>query len=96
MVVLEALAHALPVVVSNARYCGIAQWLTHGTHALVLQDPRSAEELAAAVRRLQDDEDLCRHLADRGRALASQHSWQAVAEGQARVYGRAAAPVAGG
>ncbi len=42
MVVLEAMAHGLPVVVSAGRYCGIAELLSHGVNALVLQDPRDA------------------------------------------------------
>ena len=52
---LEALAHGLPVVVSAARYCGIAALLTHELDALILENPRDATALAQALQRLLFD-----------------------------------------
>ena len=52
MVVLEALAHGLPVLVSQARYCGISSELTDGVDAVLLQDPHNANELSGALQRL--------------------------------------------
>ncbi|MGQ0708568.1 MAG: glycosyltransferase family 4 protein [Rhodoferax sp.] len=52
MVVLEAISHGLPVVVSAAQYCGISAELQPGKAVQVLEDPRDANALAAAVRAL--------------------------------------------
>ena len=52
MVVLEALSHGLPVVVSSSAYCGIAADLQHGLNAFILTDPKSATEIKAAVENL--------------------------------------------
>ena len=40
MVVLEAMAYGLPVVVSSAAYCGISGLLSHGVNALLVHEPR--------------------------------------------------------
>lgn len=49
MVVLEAMSHGLPVVVSSSEYCGIAADLQHGLNAFILADPKDAMALKAAV-----------------------------------------------
>jgi glycosyltransferase involved in cell wall biosynthesis len=50
MVVLEAMAHGLPVVVSNEVHCGIAGLLTHGDNALLLNNPRDATVVCFKIR----------------------------------------------
>ena len=52
MVVLEAMAHGLPVVVSPSHYCGIAADLQHGLNAFMLLDPKSDAEIKEAVEEL--------------------------------------------
>lgn len=52
MVVLEAMAHGLPVVVSSSHYCGIAADLQHGLNAFMLLDPKSDAEIKEAVQEL--------------------------------------------
>jgi UDP-glucose:(heptosyl)LPS alpha-1,3-glucosyltransferase len=52
MAVLEAMACGLPVIVS--REAGVAESLEHGKTALLLDNPRNPEEIAAAVIRLSD------------------------------------------
>lgn len=80
MVVLEAMAHGLPVIVSSAPYCGIAAELTHEQQALVLQDPRDAQALAGLLKRLLASPPLQEQLRAAGRHFAGERSWQAVAE----------------
>ncbi|GAB3474953.1 glycosyltransferase family 4 protein [Polaromonas eurypsychrophila] len=86
MVVLEAMAHGLPVVVSSAAYCGISSLLSHGVNALLLDDPRSAQALDAALRLLSGDEDLRRELGGQGRLFASCYRWEDIARQQEAVY----------
>jgi UDP-glucose:(heptosyl)LPS alpha-1,3-glucosyltransferase len=57
MVVLEAMSHGLPVIVSQSAYCGISSELTHGANAWLLQDPHDAHALADAVRRIHESPD---------------------------------------
>jgi UDP-glucose:(heptosyl)LPS alpha-1,3-glucosyltransferase len=86
MVVLEAMAHGLPVVVSGPQYCGAASLLHHGFDALVLDDPRDAAGLAASISRLVDDAALVAALSAAARQLAAAHSWHSVAQHYARLY----------
>lgn len=91
MVVLEALAHALPVVVSPAPWCGLAAELSHGVHAWVLPHPEDAAALAQGVRHLRSDPALHQRLVQAGLDLATQNLWSARARGLQAVYARALA-----
>jgi UDP-glucose:(heptosyl)LPS alpha-1,3-glucosyltransferase len=86
MVVLEAMSHGLPVIVSQPAYCGISAELTHGVNALLLQDPLDARALAQAVRQLQDSPDLHQRLVQSGVEFASQRTWSSVANRHERLY----------
>jgi hypothetical protein len=52
MVVLEAIAHGLPLVVSGAPYSGIAQDQTDSVNALILIEPKNAKALSSIIGRL--------------------------------------------
>lgn len=88
MVVLEAMAHGLPVVVSGAAYCGIAALLTSGVNALLLDDPRDPQALAAALGRVLTDDALAGTLREHGLQLAGQHAWAQIAMQQEAIYRR--------
>jgi UDP-glucose:(heptosyl)LPS alpha-1,3-glucosyltransferase len=86
MVVLEAMAEALPVVVSGPDHCGIAAHLCHRHDAMLLKQPTDVEELARAIQTLLGDAELRQHLAVAGLRIANQHLWSQVAEQQASIY----------
>ena len=86
MVVLEAMAHGLPVVVSDERYCGIAGLLTHGVNALILSSPLNARELADSLDAVVSDQALRDRLADGARQFAAGLSWAAIAKQQEALY----------
>ncbi len=86
MVVLEAMAQGLPVVVSGPAQCGIAADLTHGDNAWLLDDPQSATEIAAAVQRVLDDGALAEALSTQATRFAQAHSWTEAAARQEQVY----------
>ncbi|MDW5441559.1 glycosyltransferase family 4 protein [Polaromonas sp. SM01] len=86
MVVLEAMAHGLPVVVSSARYCGISGLLSHGRNALILDDPRNAAFLADALHQVVHDTALQQRLGVLARTFASRYQWQDIARQQEAVY----------
>lgn len=86
MVVLEAMAHGLPVVVSAERYCGIAGLLAHEQQALLLADPLDARELALALARFVQDQALVGRLSSAALAFAQQHQWATLALEQEAIY----------
>jgi glycosyltransferase involved in cell wall biosynthesis len=79
MVVLEAMAYGLPVVVSSTPYCGISAELKHNEQALILNDPRNAQVLGEEITRLMSTPQLILQLKTNGQLFASKRSWQAVA-----------------
>jgi glycosyltransferase involved in cell wall biosynthesis len=86
MVVLEALSHGLPVVVSSATYCGIAALLTHEDNALVVENPRDGAALAQCLFRLSDEPALRERLSLEGRAFAGLYQWGDKAREQEAIY----------
>ncbi len=93
MVVLEAMAHGLPVVVSSAKYCGIAGFLSSGVNARILEDPRDAASLAASLLNVLNDKSLRNTMGHAGRAFASEFGWDDIAARQEQIY-KAVAQVA--
>ena len=92
MVVLEAMANGLPVVVSGPAYCGISALLDDGRNALLIADPRDAGELAAGIGRVLGDQELAGRLSSEGRRFAEGHSWDAAARKYEALYALAKPP----
>ncbi len=78
MVVLEAMSHGVPVIVSAAEFCGISAELNDGENALILNDPRSPSELRLAIDRVFDDVVLGDSLSARGIDFAREREWSEV------------------
>jgi len=90
MVVLEALSHGLPVVVSGTPYCGIAADLVDGQEALLLADPRDARALASGLRRVLEDAALAAQLREHALTFARRHLWSEIGLQQEAIYQRLA------
>jgi UDP-glucose:(heptosyl)LPS alpha-1,3-glucosyltransferase len=86
MVVLEAMAHGLPVVVSGAKYCGISQLLVDGENALILQNPLNSHQISAAIFRLIAKAALSVKLSHSGSVFANKYINSVVSEQQASIY----------
>jgi Glycosyltransferase len=70
--VVEACAFGLPVVATDVG--GISHLLTHGENGLLVADG-GVDEMAVAVERLLDDEELTAKLSKNGRRLAERSDW---------------------
>jgi UDP-glucose:(heptosyl)LPS alpha-1,3-glucosyltransferase len=81
MVVLEAMASGLPVIVS--REAGAAELIQHGENGLILD---RIDELPHLMKQLQNDPALAAKLASRGRETALAHSWDEVARETMSIY----------
>jgi UDP-glucose:(heptosyl)LPS alpha-1,3-glucosyltransferase len=86
MVVLEAMAHGLPVVVSGPRYCGISGLLGQGVNALLLDDPRDAAELTRVLQDLLAQAALRETLSGGAVAFAAHYQWREIALQQEALY----------
>jgi glycosyltransferase involved in cell wall biosynthesis len=82
--VLEAMACGAPVLTSNL---SSLPEITGGDAVLV--DPRNAEEVAAGLRRLLEDEELGRRLSQAGPRQAARFTWEETARRTAAVLRRA-------
>jgi len=86
MVVLEAMAHGLPVLVSSERHCGIAGLLSHEVNALILENPRDSKELANALHRVLQEPALYQRLRAEALVFANLHQWPVIAMQQEAIY----------
>ncbi len=86
MVVLEAMAHGLPVVVSDERHCGISALLTNGVNALILDDPKDIKKLSRVLGLLLQDALMRQRLGVAAVAFAHLHQWPAIARQQEEIY----------
>jgi UDP-glucose:(heptosyl)LPS alpha-1,3-glucosyltransferase len=85
MVVLEAMSHAVPAIVSAERYCGISSELTHLQNAWVLQDPLDASALEKAIEKSLESNSH-EAMSQQAIAWAGTQDWQHLALTQEAVY----------
>ncbi|MFH0994707.1 MAG: glycosyltransferase family 4 protein [Pseudomonadota bacterium] len=83
LVVLEAMAAGLPVVISSN--VGAADLVTHGHSGFILPENPSARDMAASLIRLMDPE-LRRSMGEAARRVAENHDWDKVANNMAQIY----------
>jgi UDP-glucose:(heptosyl)LPS alpha-1,3-glucosyltransferase len=86
MVVLEAMAHGLPAIVSSEKYCGISAGLEHQKNALILNNPENAAELAKLIEQVLTDNALRTRLTENGLRFSEKHKWSALAKKQNDLY----------
>ena len=85
MVVLEAMSHAVPAVVSSEQFCGISAELTHMQNAWILQDPQDAKALEKAIEKSLESHTR-ETLSHKAIAWADTQDWQHLAHQQETLY----------
>lgn len=81
---LEAMAAGVATVMSSSQYNGSAE-LIKNEEALILSDPQDPQEIAAALMRLTDSR-FRKELAEKGRRLVSQLTWEQTATDTLAAY----------
>ncbi len=85
LVVIEAMASGLPIVVSGT--AGAAEDIIEdGKTSLLLSNPQNPEELAAKIQILREDESLRKALGSAARKRVESYTWEASAERVLEVY----------
>jgi len=83
LVVLEAMAAGLPVVISSN--VGAADLVTHGGSGFILAENPSARDMTASLIRLMNPEQR-RSMGKAARRIAENHDWDKVADKMAGIY----------
>ena len=85
MVVLEAMSHAVPAIVSSEQYCGISAELTHLNNAWILQDPLDAKALKKAIESSLES-NTHEAMSQQAIAWAGTQDWHHLALAQEALY----------
>lgn len=86
MVPLEAMAYQLPVIMSDANWCGFANYACHEKNALLLKNPHDTKELSAAISQVMNNTELQLQLKHQGYELATEFSWENIAKQVEAIY----------
>jgi UDP-glucose:(heptosyl)LPS alpha-1,3-glucosyltransferase len=86
LVVLEAMAARVPVMLSVEPFCLAAPLVQEGGAAWMLQDPHSEQQIAQAVDALRADQDLRQAQLARAAQFVQNHAWSQVGLRQAQIY----------
>jgi len=87
MVVLEAMSHAIPVIVSDSKYCGISELLT-SEEAVLLSDPYDHANIAHMIDKIKNNKILSNTLGQNAKTKASKISWTKTAKQTELAYRR--------
>ncbi len=85
MVVLEAMSHAVPPIVSSAQYCGISAELTHFKNARILQEPLNSHALENAIEQSLES-NTYQAMSQQAIAWAGTQDWSRLALAQEALY----------
>lgn len=86
MVVLEAMSHGLPVIVSGSKYCGISGLLQDGKNALIVVDPLNPFELHQVLEQALTQPTLHAQLSKEAIDFARRYQWSRLARKQGALY----------
>ena len=85
MVVLEAMAHAVPAIVSAEQYCGISAELSHLKNAWILQNPIDTNALKDAIDKSLESKTH-EAMSQQAMAWAGTQDWHNLALAQEALY----------
>ncbi len=74
MVVLEAMSHKLPVIVSSKQYCGFSEHFS-SDEAIILDNPKISKEISHGIETLYNQIDFRKKIAENGLKKAKKINW---------------------
>jgi UDP-glucose:(heptosyl)LPS alpha-1,3-glucosyltransferase len=74
MVVLEAMSHKLPVIVSSAKYCGFSEHLDN-EEAIILNNPIDSQEISIGIQTLTNQLELRNKISESGFKKSQAINW---------------------
>ena len=75
MVVLEAMSHKLPVIVSSVNYCGFSEHLDN-EEAVILNDPTDSQEISMGIQTLTNQLELRNKISENGFKKSQAINWK--------------------
>jgi len=75
MVVLEAMSHKLPVIVSSAKYCGFSEHLNNN-NAVILNNPTDSQEISMGIQMLNNQLELRNKISESGFKKSQTINWE--------------------
>jgi len=75
MVVLEAMSHKLPVIVSSAKHCGFSEHLSN-KEAVILHDPTDSQEISIGIQTLTNQLELRNKISENGFKKSQAINWK--------------------
>jgi len=74
MVVLEAMSHKLPIIVSSVNYCGFSEHLDN-EEAIILNNPTDPQEISMSIQTLNNQLEFRNKISKNGFKKSKQISW---------------------
>ncbi|MBL7003859.1 MAG: glycosyltransferase family 4 protein [Gammaproteobacteria bacterium] len=74
MVVLEAMSHKLPVIVSSSKYCGFSEHLD-SNEAIILNNPTDSQEISMGIQTLNNQLELRKTVSKNGFKKSQAINW---------------------
>lgn len=75
MVVLEAMSHKLPVIVSSSKYCGFSEHLNNND-AVILNNPTDSQEISMGIQMLNNQLELRNKISESGFKQSQAINWE--------------------
>jgi UDP-glucose:(heptosyl)LPS alpha-1,3-glucosyltransferase len=85
MVVLEAMSHKLPVIVSSAQYCGFSEHLSN-KEAIILDNPKSSKEISKKIEILNNQPELSKNISENGFNMSKTINWETTTNSTLSTY----------
>lgn len=85
MVVLEAMSHKLPIIVSSVEYCGFSEHLAN-QEAMILTNPKDPVEILDKIQTLCQNLELRSTLSSSSEKIAHSTSWQVTLDATLEAY----------
>jgi glycosyltransferase involved in cell wall biosynthesis len=87
MVVLEAMSHKLPVIVSSNQYCGFSEHLSTD-EAIILDNPKISKDISRRIKTLCNQIDFRKKIAENGLKKAKKINWDTTTNRTLKSYSK--------